>query len=152
MMQNKKDRKKISPFIVTIMSLILLLGGSFWMSQADEKKCVSTEQTEPPTGELLLTSPFKMKKPPMKFDHGKHVADKIACTECHHVYEDGKNVWHQGDVVQPCCACHMEKTENNVPSLERAFHTNCRDCHRDLQKEGKVSGPYKKCTECHKQD
>ena len=151
MMQDKEIRKKKSPYIVTIISLIFLLAGSFWISQADEK-CVSTKQTEPPKGELLLTSPFKMTKPPMKFNHGEHVADNIACTECHHVYEDGKNVWHQGDVVQPCCACHLEKTENNVPSLERAFHTNCRDCHRDLQKEGKESGPYKKCTECHKKD
>lgn len=151
MSQDKEIRKWTNLYIVTIMFLILLLAGSFGMLKADEE-CVSTGATEQPKGELLLTSPFKMKKPPMKFNHEKHIADDIACIECHHVYENGKNVWHQGDVVQPCCACHKKKTENKVPSLEKAFHDNCRDCHRDLHKEGKESGPYRKCTDCHIKD
>ena len=93
----------------------------------------------------------KDKKGPVKFDHKKHSADyKIACTECHHVIKDGKNVFKEGDKVQKCSACHNpEKKEGKVMKLQNAFHKNCKDCHKDLEKAGKPTGPFKKCNDCH---
>jgi hypothetical protein len=87
---------------------------------------------------------------PVPFNHKKHQTDyKIACTECHHNYENGKNVWKEGDPVKPCKDCHSPlKKQGNILKLDIAFHKNCRDCHRDLKKEGKKSGPTT-CNKCH---
>lgn len=36
----------------------------------------------------------KDRKPGVGFTHKKHSVDyKITCTDCHHDYKDGKNVW-----------------------------------------------------------
>lgn len=93
----------------------------------------------------------KDKKGPVKFSHKKHSADyKIACTECHHTYQDGKNVWKEGDKVQKCSECHNpEKKEGKVMKLQNAFHKNCKNCHKELQEAGKPTGPFKKCNDCH---
>jgi len=92
------------------------------------------------------------KKGPVKLSHKKHATDyKAACTECHHDYKDGKNVWKEGDPVKKCSACHdPEAKKGDVDKLNNAYHKNCKDCHRDLMKEGKIKdAPYKKCTDCH---
>ncbi len=88
------------------------------------------------------------------FPHAKHVTDyKISCKECHHVFRDGVNVWKEGDPVQKCEGCHnVAKTGKALReasaaekkrSLYKAYHTNCKGCHK-AQKKGPV-----KCTECH---
>ena len=47
----------------------------------------------------------------LPFSHKKHYEEyKIACTDCHHVYKDGKNVWKEGDQVDKCDKCHTEGT------------------------------------------
>jgi predicted CXXCH cytochrome family protein len=91
------------------------------------------------------------KKGPVEFSHKKHAEDyKIACTECHHVYKDGKNVYKEGDPVQKCSACHdPDKSEGKKVKLMLAFHKNCQGCHKDLKKAGKPAGPTTKCNECH---
>jgi len=92
------------------------------------------------------------KKGPVKFSHKKHATDyKAACTECHHEYKDGKNVWKEGDPVKKCSACHDPETKKGeADKLQNAYHKNCKNCHRDLIKEGKIKdAPYKKCTDCH---
>jgi hypothetical protein len=88
------------------------------------------------------------KKGPVNLAHKKHSADyKVACTECHHAYKDGKNVWKEGDPVQKCSACHdPEQKKDNVDKLQNAFHKNCQGCHKELK--GKQA-PYKKCNDCH---
>ncbi len=93
----------------------------------------------------------KDKKGPVKFLHEKHAKDyKIACTECHHNYKDGKNVWKQGDPVKKCSACHdPQKKQGKVMKLQNAYHRNCKNCHKDLGKEGKKAGPFRKCSGCH---
>ncbi|MCB2194024.1 MAG: cytochrome c family protein [Deltaproteobacteria bacterium] len=88
----------------------------------------------------------KHKKSAVEFTHKKHSVDhKLACTECHHVYKDGKNVFKDGDKVQKCAECHTspKKDQGKMLSLYKAFHTNCRDCHKAAKK-----GP-RKCNECH---
>ena len=107
---------------------------------------------------IKLESPVYKKhtKAIITFAHKKHAADyKIACTECHHVYKDGKNVWKDCDEVQKCEACHsepkkprgdktkMSKAEKIKKYHYDAIHANCRDCHKELKK-----GPTT-CTKCH---
>lgn len=92
----------------------------------------------------------RVQKGPVKFDHKKHaVGYKIACTECHHVYKDGKNIWKEGDPVQPCSACHdPNKRQGKAMKLELAFHKNCRDCHKIARRQGKKA-PTIRCNDCH---
>jgi hypothetical protein len=103
----------------------------------------------------------KHTKPLVTLSHKKHNVDyKIACTECHHVYKDGKNIWKEGDQVQKCEACHSEpkKPKGDKTKMEKAekikkyhydaIHANCRDCHKELQKEKKPAGPVT-CVKCH---
>ena len=50
-------------------------------------------------------------KSPVKLSHKKHSEEYGAkCDECHHVIENGKNVWKEGDKVQKCMECHNEPT------------------------------------------
>ena len=93
----------------------------------------------------------KYKKGSVKFSHTKHHADyKIACTECHHVYKDGKNVFKEGDPVQKCSECHDAlKSQGKVKKLMLAYHKNCQGCHKQLAKAGKKTGPTRKCNGCH---
>jgi len=102
--------------------------------------------------EVMLENKYaKDTKGPVKLTHKKHSTDyKVACTECHHVIKDGKNVWKEGDKVQKCSECHNpEKKEGNVMKLQNAYHKNCKDCHKALEEAGKPTGPFKKCNDCH---
>ena len=103
----------------------------------------------------------KDKKRPVHLTHKKHTdptKDKgygVACADCHHVYKDGKNVWKEGDHVDKCSKCHdiSKNTKENgvkVVKLQNAYHKNCKNCHKALKKEGKETGPFKKCNGCHK--
>ena len=88
------------------------------------------------------------KKGPVILSHKKHSAEyKAACTECHHEYKDGKNVWKDTDPVKKCSACHdPEQKKDNVDKLQNAFHKNCQGCHKALKDK---EAPYKKCNDCH---
>jgi hypothetical protein len=100
---------------------------------------------------ILDSSIEKPKKGAVHFAHKKHAVDyKIACTECHHVYKEGKNVFKQGDPVQKCSACHDPvESKGEVKKLMLAFHKNCQGCHKELEAAGKPTGPTKKCNDCH---
>jgi hypothetical protein len=94
----------------------------------------------------------KDKKGPVKLSHKKHHEDyKVACTECHHDYKDGKNVWKDSDKAEKCSKCHNTlKKEGNVKKLQNAYHRNCKNCHKAYIKDHPDSkAPYKKCTKCH---
>jgi len=95
----------------------------------------------------------KDKKGPVKLTHKKHSVEfKIACVDCHHVYKDGKNVWKEGDQVDKCSKCHNAKKKNKktkAMKLQNSYHKNCKNCHKALKKEGKPTGPFKKCNGCH---
>jgi len=90
-------------------------------------------------------------KKPVKLNHKKHSEEyEIACDNCHHIYQEGENVWKQGDPVEKCVACHDPMEDRgNVIKLQSAFHKNCRDCHKEMSQKGKEA-PYKKCTDCHR--
>lgn len=92
------------------------------------------------------------RKGPVTFSHQMHGEDyDVACSECHHIYEEGKNIWEDGDPVEPCASCHDPfEDEGNAKKLRTAFHLNCKGCHKQLKKEGiSDEAPYRKCTDCH---
>jgi hypothetical protein len=103
---------------------------------------------EKPPEVVVLKGPTKGA---VKFTHKKHAEEmKIACTECHHVIKDGKNVWKEGDPVQKCETCHkLEAKPGEKPmSLKEAFHQNCwKGCHVEEKKAGKKAPTM--CNQCH---
>jgi len=90
------------------------------------------------------------RKKPVKLSHKKHSEEyEIVCDSCHHVYQEGRNVWKEGDSVEKCSVCHdPAEDQDNVIKLQSAFHNNCRNCHKEISQEGREA-PYKKCTDCH---
>jgi hypothetical protein len=104
----------------------------------------------------------KHTKPAVKLTHKKHAEDHgVACKECHHVFEDGKNVWEEGDHVQKCQECHTEPTirgEKRLPeaqqklNLKLAFHNNCGGCHKTLKRENPDTTAPVTCNECHAEE
>lgn len=100
--------------------------------------------------EVIIKDPgySKYKKGPVKLTHKKHTDEYgVKCVDCHHVYEDGKNVWKEGDPIKKCSECHPEKkSEGKLYKMKAgtAYHKNCKDCHKEAKK-----GPYKKCNDCH---
>jgi Class III cytochrome C family len=103
----------------------------------------------PPKDVKIYSDAFKKHlKGPVLFNHEEHtVKNKIACTECHHLYKDGKNVWKEGDPVQKCDACHIpHEKKGNAERLQLAFHGNCQGCHKELKDK---KAPYRVCNDCH---
>jgi hypothetical protein len=102
-------------------------------------------------------------KGPVIFNHKKHSeTHRIDCVECHHEYEEGANIWIEGDPVQKCQECHDEPTakdEDKLPedkkarNLKLAFHNSCRACHQQLKKEDppKYTNIPTECEKCHQQ-
>lgn len=93
------------------------------------------------------------KKGAVNLTHKKHNTDyKVACTDCHHEYKDGKNIWKEGQPVKKCSSCHdPEEKKGEVDKLQNAYHKNCKNCHKELVEGGKSQkAPFKKCNDCHK--
>ncbi|MEW6140014.1 MAG: cytochrome c3 family protein [Thermodesulfobacteriota bacterium] len=102
-----------------------------------------------PDKEIVIDSKdvFKTKKKgPVNFSHPKH--KELKCTQCHHEYKDGKNVWQEGQEVKKCGSCHTLEGADKQVKLEKAFHDQCVKCHKDLKKEKKKTGPTS-CSKCH---
>jgi hypothetical protein len=131
------SRKFLACTMVVLMGLLFTTVGLLTAADSPES--------------VLLEYPFKdPKRGPVKLNHNEHVKYGVACNECHHVYKDGVNVWKEGDPVQKCSECHLEESaDEKVLNFQNAMHKNCKDCHRDLEKEGKPTGPWKKCNDCH---
>ena len=88
------------------------------------------------------------KEASVTFTHLYHQREyKIACTTCHHRYENGENVWQPGDQVQKCQECHKPTDQNGVVKLKTAFHRQCLSCHDTLAQSGKPAPV--KCDQCH---
>jgi hypothetical protein len=85
-------------------------------------------------------------RPAVTFSHAKHY-ETIACTECHHFYEKGENVWDESRETN-CAACHRLKTEERKMGLMKAFHENCVGCHRKAKPAEGKTVPVT-CGECH---
>lgn len=132
--------------VLVIMGVALIFGGVYATQECTDSLTMKSTVYEEHT------------KPIVTFTHKKHSEDyKIACADCHHVYQDGKNVWKEGDAVQKCGSCHSQ-AKSSDPQLSKeekiklyhytAIHENCVGCHKTLKKEGKPTGPVS-CKECH---
>jgi len=92
----------------------------------------------------------KKERSPVHFAHNRHIESGLSCKDCHHVYENGKNVLdesklEEGNQGVRCSACHLSKTRID---LQQAFHNQCMGCHKQFLKEKKKTGP-RFCGECH---
>ena len=87
----------------------------------------------------------KPTRAPALFEHDAHneASGVEDCSECHHVYEDGKIVEDESSEDMSCADCHQLSSSTNPVPLRRAFHKNCKGCHRELG-----AGPIM-CGECH---
>ena len=85
------------------------------------------------------------KRPPAVFEHDPHneLAAIEECNICHHIYEDGKLIEGESSEDQSCVDCHEMQDAGQKPGLMKAFHTNCKSCHREKKK-----GPLM-CGQCH---
>ena len=134
------NKKFISLLMVVLAGLLFLTVG------------VLTAADVPDEVTINCTGYKKDKKGPVKLSHKKHSVDyKVACTDCHHEYKDGKNIYKEGDPVKKCSTCHNPlKKEGKVGKLQNAYHKNCKNCHKALVKEGKSkTAQFKKCNQCH---
>ena len=133
-------KKRILSLSVVIFSIVMFTGAGI---------LIATDVADEIT--IKADAFSKYKKGPVKLTHKKHTVDyKIACTDCHHVFKDGKNVFKEGDPVQKCSECHdAKKSQGKVKKLMLAYHKNCQGCHKGLEKAGKKTGPTKKCNDCH---
>jgi hypothetical protein len=84
-------------------------------------------------------------RPPAVFRHDEHneKAAIDACNVCHHVYEDGQLLEDESSEGELCADCHGFEDDGSQPGLEKAYHLNCKGCHRQAGQ-----GPLT-CGECH---
>lgn len=137
-------KKRIVTMIcVAISGLIFLSVGAL----------IAADAPDVPDEVTIMNEGYKKdKKGPVKLSHKKHSADYGSkCTECHHEYKDGKNIWKEGNPVKKCSECHdPKKKQGKTKKLQNAYHRNCKDCHKAFnKKEGKNKAPRKKCKDCH---
>lgn len=87
------------------------------------------------------------------FDYSLHhrhsEAEGGKCETCHHVYDEkaGKLVYVKGEEAA-CRDCHGEADRGRNPSLRRASHAACVNCHTGRAGKGEKTGPVL-CTGCH---
>jgi len=96
--------------------------------------------------EVVNDAGFALKqRPPAVFAHDAHneLAEIEDCSECHHVYEDGKKLEDESSEDLSCSECHEKNSSGEQPGLRRAFHMNCKGCHLEHHK-----GPVM-CGQCH---
>ncbi len=97
--------------------------------------------------ELVDNAVFESpRRPPAVFRHDAHneLAQIEECSVCHHLYdENGQLVEDESSEDQRCSDCHEIAEAGPKPSLMKAFHTNCKGCHKQKKK-----GPTM-CGQCH---
>ncbi len=85
-------------------------------------------------------------RPPSVFEHDEHneLAQIESCNECHHLYDDNGNLLEdESSEDQSCSECHKLAASGKKLDLKKAFHMNCKGCHRQKKK-----GPVM-CGQCH---
>lgn len=111
------------------------------------------EEPSPPDEIVIDNEGYeKDRKGPVNFPHLSHIEDyEVSCDQCHHDYQEGKNVWKEGDPVRKCADCHSPlESKGKVKKLSIAFHKNCKTCHKKAVEEGvSEAAPFKSCYHCH---
>ncbi|MBW2251716.1 MAG: cytochrome c3 family protein [Deltaproteobacteria bacterium] len=100
--------------------------------------------------EFVETDAFgNPRRPPAVFRHDEHnqLAKIEECNACHHVYdEDGRLVEDESSEDQRCSDCHEIVASGRQPALMKAFHANCKGCHKQKNKVPTM------CGQCHVRD
>ena len=133
-----------------LLIMLVLIGVAFLTNGAltDAKDSPKKPQQEVKDKITIDSKGYKKDRyGPLEFHHQKHQdeyinaeGNSIACQECHHIYENGKNVWKPGDIVQKCVDCHdplkSDPKNKKNKKLQLAFHNNCKNCHKAVIKAG----------------
>ena len=145
------DKKTIGFLTIICTALLFPAVGSLTAADAPENITMDSKIYSKHTKGLV------------QFSHKKHADQEgIGCSDCHHVYKDGKNTWKEGDEVQKCEACHsepakpkgdktkMSKAEKIKKYHKDALHANCKGCHKKMiDKTSEMGMKLKKCSGCH---
>ena len=124
-------KKRTFFLCTTIMTTLLIFGSAY---SQEEMVVISPDDFEDP------------QRPAAVFRHDEHneLAEIEECNECHHVYDDdGKLVEDESSEDQQCADCHELTASGRQLALMKAFHTNCKGCHKK-----KKNGPVM-CGQCH---
>jgi len=91
-------------------------------------------------GPADMTLQTEAARKPARFPHRDH-QDMFGCTTCHHAKDEVMT-------IDKCASCHTKDISNaDVNSYKKAAHKLCKDCHKEVNKEGKAA-PIK-CSGCH---
>ena len=103
----------------------------------------------PPDESWLRIQKLRPEKPPVRFSHLRHPKPGIPCEACHHDYQEGRNLWREGQPVEKCQDCHGLTSKAGLLDAEDAFHRLCKGCHLSKRKVRQPAGPIK-CEGCHR--
>ena len=121
--------------------------------KAGEVSSVENEEDGNKFNVILLNNKGykKKRKGPVEFTHKKHAYNyRLFCWDCHHDYKNGQNVWVPWGETKRCDQCHDPKEkEPNEIMLQKAFHYQCKGCHKDFARKNMKTGAYRKCAGCH---
>ena len=124
---------KIKIFLILTLSAFFLVLSPDAYSQED-MEFVDNDAFENP------------RRPRAVFRHDEHneIAHIEECNVCHHVYDDNNRlVEDESSEDQRCSDCHEIEASGRQPALMKAFHLNCKGCHK-AQKNGPTM-----CGKCH---
>jgi hypothetical protein len=97
--------------------------------------------------DMLVLTGGRNKAAPVPFNHFTHASGagyKIGCDKCHHT---------GGDTA--CRDCHlslatMDERGDTIPREKRAFHVQCKGCHKALKQNQPDTKAPTTCKECHR--
>ena len=146
-------------FIAFVMATVWFSGGIVpVLSDLKKTAVAATESDEDLTitddlNDIIIhnTSYKKVRMGPVLFTHTKHANEYgVSCWECHHEYDDKKNLWTPLGDTMNCVECHdPSEVQDDAPRLQTAYHLNCKGCHKQLALEHKKTGAFRKCLKCH---
>lgn len=87
----------------------------------------------------------------VRFPHGLHM-NSLECLDCHHVYEEGKNILDEGELYEGnpdtrCNSCHDKDASMDTT---KAFHHKCMGCHIKATNKKAHSRNPGMCGSCHR--
>ena len=95
---------------------------------------------------LKIIETGALRRPPVTFPHLTH-EEQISCQRCHHDYDKfGASEDAEG---QKCDQCHKTGPSENPLPITKAFHRQCKGCHKRASDKGYTPGPVM-CGQCHR--
>ncbi len=153
------SKRFLNALFPLVLIALILTGWQVEMVRAGNQTTgLSSDETGKTSGQrnlnviLLNNQGYKKKrKGPVEFTHKEHVYQyRLFCWDCHHDYKDGQDIWVPWGKTQRCSECHNPKNkERNNIMLQKAYHYQCKGCHKDLAKKKMKTGAYRKCGGCH---